>query len=51
MPDFRGPDSVRLGFSPLYTSHLDVADALVRLRDLVAAGVHLTLDPERSRVT
>ena len=51
VPDFRGPDSVRLGFAPLYTSHLDVADALLRLRDLVAEGAHLTLDPERSRVT
>jgi kynureninase len=51
VPDFRGPDSVRLGFSPLYTSHADVAEGLLRLRDLVAGGVHLTLDPERSRVT
>jgi kynureninase len=51
VPDFRGPDSVRLGFAPLYTSHADVAEALLRLRDLVVEGAHLTLAPERSRVT
>jgi kynureninase len=51
VPDFRGPDSVRLGFSPLCTSHLDVAEALARLRDLVACDEHLAFAGERSRVT
>ena len=36
VPDFRAPDVVRLGVAPLYTRHVDVWDALARLRDLVA---------------
>ena len=31
-PDFRGPDSIRLGVAPLYTSFTEVFDALDRLR-------------------
>ena len=51
VPDFRGPDSVRLGLSPLCTSHADVVEALVRLRELVLRGVHLELEGEPARVT
>jgi kynureninase len=51
VPDFRGPDSVRLGIASLYTSSVDVYDALERLRDLVARGEHRTVDATRSRVT
>ncbi len=36
IPDFRGPDSIRLGLSPLYTSFADVHEAVLRLRALVA---------------
>ncbi|MGH2805310.1 MAG: kynureninase, partial [Thermoleophilaceae bacterium] len=32
IPDFRGPDSIRLGVPPLYTRFVDVYDALERLR-------------------
>ena len=31
-PDFRGPDSIRLGVAPLYTSFGEIWDALDRLR-------------------
>lgn len=51
IPDFRGPDSVRLGVAPLYTRFVDVYDALERLRDLVARGVHHEIDVTVSRVT
>ena len=51
VPDFRPPDCVRLGFSPLSTSHQDVAEAFARLRDLVVDGVHLEIAGERPRVT
>jgi kynureninase len=51
VPDFRGPDSVRLGFPPLYTRFADVREALDRLRKLVALGAHRAFPPERSRVT
>ena len=51
IPDFRGPNTVRLGVPPLYTRFVDVYDAMQRLRDLVAAGVHYEVDPTRARVT
>ncbi|HET6548014.1 MAG TPA: hypothetical protein VFG79_06155 [Solirubrobacter sp.] len=51
IPDFRGPDSVRLGIAPLYTRYVDVYDAIERLRDVVARGVHHDVDPTVSRVT
>lgn len=51
IPDFRGPDSVRLGIAPLYTRFVDVYDALDRLRDLVERGVHREIDATVSRVT
>jgi kynureninase len=36
IPDFRGPDSIRLGLSPLYTSFADAYEATLRLGDLTA---------------
>ena len=51
VPDFRGPDSIRLGVAPLYTGFADVWDALDRLRRLVEAGEQRTVDAARSRVT
>jgi kynureninase len=51
VPDFRGPDSVRLGIAPLYTSFADVWDAIDRLRGLVERGDHTELDATRARVT
>jgi kynureninase len=51
IPDFRGPDSVRLGIAPLYTRFVDVYDAIDRLRDLVQRGVHREIDTTVSRVT
>jgi kynureninase len=51
VPDFRGPDTVRLGVAPLYTRHVDVWDALDRLRDLVARREHEAFDPSPGRVT
>jgi kynureninase len=51
IPDFRGPDSVRLGIAPLYTRFVDVWDAMDRLRDLVQRGVQREVDQTRARVT
>jgi kynureninase len=51
VPDFRGPDSIRLGIAPLYTSFADVWDAMDRLRGLVERGEHRDLDATRARVT
>jgi len=51
VPDFRGPDSIRLGVAPLYTRFVDVWDALDRLRGLVERGEQRLVDQQRSRVT
>ena len=51
VPDFRGPDSVRLGLPPLYTRFADVWDAVDRIERLVAAGEHRDFPVARSRVT
>jgi kynureninase len=45
LPDFRAPDSVRLGLSPLTTSFSDVARGMAVLRDLAAEGP--AADPSR----
>lgn len=38
IPDFREPDGIRLGLSPLSTSHTEVARALERVDALLSAG-------------
>ncbi|MFC0680567.1 kynureninase [Lysobacter korlensis] len=37
--DFRAPDLVRFGFTPLYVSHTDVWDAVAVLEDILETGV------------
>jgi kynureninase len=51
VPDFRGPDSIRFGFPPLYTRFVDVWEALDRTRRLVERGEHLEVDATLARVT
>jgi kynureninase len=51
VPDFRGPDSIRLGVPPLYTRFTDVFDALERLRALVERGEHREVAAGDLRVT
>jgi kynureninase len=51
IPDFREPDTIRLGVAPLYTRFADVYEALDRLRGLVERGEQRLVDTARSRVT
>jgi kynureninase len=51
IPDFRGPDSIRLGVPPLYTRVVDVWDALDRVRQLVERGDQREVDASPRRVT
>ncbi|MCU1454820.1 MAG: kynureninase [Acidimicrobiales bacterium] len=44
IPDFRGPDILRLAPVPIATRFVDVYDALARLRDLVRNGEHLDVE-------
>jgi kynureninase len=51
VPDYRGPDSIRLGVAPLYTRYVDVWDALDRVRALVDRGDHSAFETAPGRVT
>jgi kynureninase len=51
VPDFRAPDIVRFGFSPLFTRFIDVWDGLDRLRRLVDAGDHRAYPSTPGRIT
>jgi kynureninase len=48
--DFREPDLVRLGFAPLYVSHLDAAQAAVALTDVIDSQEYAR-DEFRARAT
>ena len=47
-PDFRSPDSIRLGVAPLYTTFTEVYDAMQRLRDIASSEIP---DAAPARVT
>ncbi len=49
--DFRRPDVVRVAVTPAYLAYTEIWDAIARLRELVATGGHLTIDPTPQRVT
>jgi kynureninase len=51
IPDYRGPDTVRFGFPPLYTRFADVRDAVERLRGVLEREEYLEVDPALTRVT
>ena len=51
VPDFRGPDSLRLGLPPLYTRFVDVHEALERMGTIVERGEQRDVDVGRGRVT
>jgi len=51
LPDFREPDNIRLGLSPLYTSFTKVWEAVDRIRRVVTEERHLRYPTERLPVT
>jgi kynureninase len=40
VPDFRRPDLIRLAPSPLYTSFVEIADAVMRLKHILESGTY-----------
>lgn len=40
IPDFRAPDVVRFGIAPLYNTFMDIAEAMLRTREVVERDVH-----------
>jgi kynureninase len=51
IPDFREPDNIRLGVTPLYTTFTEIHQALVRIRTIVEERVYEKYSPERLAVT
>jgi kynureninase len=51
VPDFREPDLIRFGFAPLYTSHIEVVDAVAVLDTVLASGSYRDGDRSRRGVT
>jgi kynureninase len=51
IPDFRPPDTIRLGFAPLYSRFVDVWDAVERLARLVETGEYRQVTSKPARVT
>lgn len=44
LPDFRTPDNIRLGIAPLYTSFVDIHEAVRRLAEVVERRLYLKYD-------
>lgn len=51
LPDFRAPDNIRLGITPLYTTFDDIRQAVQRLRAVVETRLFEQYPAERPAVT
>jgi kynureninase len=51
IPDFRAPDNLRFGLSPLYNTHLETHTAVQRLRAIVQSGLHHGFEGREATVT
>jgi kynureninase len=51
LPDFRAPDNIRLGITPLYTTFDDIRQAVQRLRTVVKERLYEQYPAERPAVT
>lgn len=51
LPDFREPDNIRLGLAPLYTSFVEVWEAVDRIRQVVEEERYLRYPAKRLPVT
>ncbi|HLE44203.1 MAG TPA: aminotransferase class V-fold PLP-dependent enzyme, partial [Methylomirabilota bacterium] len=49
--DFRGPENIRLGLAPLYTSYAEIHEAVARLRRVVADRLYEKYPTERPAIT
>lgn len=51
IPDFREPDNIRLGISPLYTTYEEIFLAVQEMQMIVQKELHLNFREERGAVT
>lgn len=51
IPDFRPPNNIRLGITPLYTSYMDIYYAINRIREIVNTNEFERFSKEKLKVT
>ena len=51
IPDFREPDNIRLGITPLYTTYEEIFIAVREIRNIVKERLYLKYSSEREKVT
>ena len=51
IPDFREPDNIRLGITPLYTTYLEIYEAVREIRNIVENKLFLKYSSQREQVT
>jgi len=51
IPDFREPDNIRLGITPLYTRFVDLFDAVMEMKDIVENRIFKKFSSQKDKVT
>lgn len=51
VPDFREPNNIRLGISPLYTSYEDICLAMMQLEEIISGKLYKAYSTSRDPVT
>lgn len=51
IPDFRFPDNIRFGLAPIYTTYLEIHEALTRMRRVIEGRLYEKYPTERPAVT
>ncbi len=51
IPDFRPPNLIRIGITPLYTSYLDLYEAVIRIKEIVTTKEYENFSTEKLTVT
>ncbi len=51
IPDFREPNNIRLGISPLYTTYEEIYRALIQLKEIISQGLYENYPQTREGVT
>jgi kynureninase len=51
IPDFREPNIIRIGITPLYTSYSDLYKAIMRIQEIVTSNEHQRFTGKRNKVT
>ena len=51
IPDFREPDNIRLGITPLYTTYIEIFTAVREIRNIVTEKLFLKYSSQKEQVT